>query len=273
MRSGYWHDLTTTDLAAVDAERVIALLPVGATEQHGPHLPLGTDRMIADALAGAVLAGAGDDPAVLVLPTQAIGDSLEHAAFPGTLTAQPETLIALWCDIGYSLARTGIRKLAILNTHGGQPQVVDIVAQRLRAECDMLVARINSFMLGTPDEFISEDEAAFGYHGGALETSVMLHIAPRQVRAGEVDNFSTEARRLAQENTVLRAEAHTPGEAGIAWMAQDLNPRGAMGDATQGSAEAGQQLVEHMAAHVLAVLTDMRRFPLRNLKPGPLDEA
>lgn len=273
MQSGYWHDLTSADLTAVDAERTIALLPLGAIEQHGPHLPLGTDHMIADALVTAVLAGADDDPVVLALPTQAIGESLEHTAFPGTLTAKPETLIALWCDIGRAVARSGIRKFAILNTHGGQPQIVDIVAQRLRAEHGMLVARINSFALGAPDGLISEDESRFGYHGGGIETSMMLHVAPDQVRADQVDTFGNEARRLVENNGVLRAEALAPGEAGFAWMAQDLNPKGAMGDATQSSATAGKQLIDHTAARVRTLLSEMRAFPLSSLRTGPLDDA
>jgi len=240
-------------------------------EQHGPHLPLGTDRMIADALVSAVLGRAGDDPTVLALPTQAVGESLEHTAFPGTLTGAPETLIALWCDIGKSLARAGIRKLALLNTHGGQPQIVDIVAQRLRAEHGMLVARINSFALGLPDGLIGDDEAAFGYHGGMIETSLMLHIAPQKVRTENLDDFANKAQRLAETNTALRAEAMAPGDAGFAWMAQDLNPRGAMGDATRATAEIGQQLMDHMAARVLTVLTEMRGFPLTDIRSGPLD--
>ncbi len=138
-----WQDNATTDFAGVDPERTIAVLPVAAIEQHGPHLPLAVDACIG---AGVVRAHAGALPAALdisVLPMMPVGKSNEHMAYPGTLTLSAETLIRLWTEIGESVERAGIRKLVILNSHGGQPQVMDIVARDLRARLRMFVVTVN----------------------------------------------------------------------------------------------------------------------------------
>jgi creatinine amidohydrolase len=170
LTTGLWAHLTTTDFDRIDPERTVALLPVGAVEQHGPHLPLATDTLIADGIVARALPQVPPDVTVLVLPTQAIGDSLEHSDFAGTLSHQAETLIASWLEIGLSVDDAGVDKLMIFNAHGGQPQIVDIVAQRLRADVGMLVGRASYFAFGCPDGLIEADELAFGIHGGELET-------------------------------------------------------------------------------------------------------
>jgi creatinine amidohydrolase len=266
MRSGRWEDLTTTDFATIDCERTIALLPVAAVEQHGPHLPLGTDRIIAEALAGQALNDAPADLAVLQLPTLAVGDSTEHTAFAGTLSINAEALIAIWAQIGADVARSGVRKLAIINSHGGQPQIVDIVAQRLRAEHRMLVARINSYALGVPDGLFTESEQTYGYHGGALETSLMLHLAPTLVRQDAIADFPSGAETIAARSARLGAEGEPGARVGIGWQIQDLNPDGACGDARDADAARGAGLFEHMATCVNDVLNDMGRFPLSDLR-------
>src|SRR5690606_39186929 len=110
-------DLTTADLVGLDAERTVAVLPVSAIEQHGPHLPLATDAIIGDGLVRLAMERVKQD--VLVLPAMTIGHSLEHIDYPGTLSIAAESLLAAWLDIGRSVARTGLRKLVLLNTHGG----------------------------------------------------------------------------------------------------------------------------------------------------------
>lgn len=267
----YWAELKTSDFAAGDPERRIALLPVGAVEQHGPHLPLGTDSYIAEAIVRALPKHLDDPdardaaPEILVLPTQTLGDSLEHRDFPGTLPQTPETLIAGWTRLGHAVAAAGLGKLAILNTHGGQPQVVDIVAQRLRADLGMLVGRINSFRLGVPDGLFPADELAYGYHGGSVETSLMLAIAPELVDMTEALGFDNAAARLAAQNRVFAAE----GGAGFAWQAQDLNPAGVTGDAADADAERGAAVLDHLARRVAGALAEMAAFPLSALAEGP----
>ena len=127
-----WQDMTTEEFAALDAARVIELLPVGAIEQHGPHLPVSTDACINQGILARALEQMPDDLPVTVLPMLPIGKSSEHLGFPGTLTLSAETLIRLWTEVGLSVARAGVRKLVLFNSHGGQPQVMDIVARDLR---------------------------------------------------------------------------------------------------------------------------------------------
>ena len=121
--SRFWAQWSTRDFSLAQAEgrmaQTIAVLPVAATEQHGPHLPLDVDRALVDGVVAAALPHLGADLPALFLPTQAVGLSPEHAAFAGTLTLKAETLIRLWTDIGESVAAAGVRKLVLLNAHGG----------------------------------------------------------------------------------------------------------------------------------------------------------
>ncbi|MEM1450561.1 MAG: creatininase family protein [Planctomycetota bacterium] len=252
-----WDEMRADELASVDAETWVAVLPVAATEQHGPHLPTGTDAMILDG----VLERLPPNDRVVVLPTWRIGDSLEHVDLDGTLELEPETLLAAWTSVGAAVRRAGIRKLAIVNSHGGQGQLVDLVAQRLRAHHGMLVARVNTFLLGAPDGLFPADELRFGFHGGEVETSMMLALRPDLVRMEEARNFPTLARDLAAENEVLGAEE----PAGFAWQAQDLGATGATGNAASADAERGAALLDHLAGRVSTLLDEVAAFPLDRL--------
>ncbi len=259
-----WADLKTTHFGS-DAEFRVALLPVAAVEQHGPHLPLGTDSYILEALLARLAATPPKNAEILVLPMQFIGDSTEHTDFPGTLSQDAETLIANWMSIGEAVAESGFRTLAIVNSHGGQPQIVDIVARRLRAEFQMLVGRINTFLLGVPDGLFSEDELSFGLHGGEVETSMMLSIAPELVDMNAAKNFSSLAARLAKDNKSLRAE----GGAAFAWQAQDLNTEGVTGNAAAADAKRGAAALDHIAAQLGLALDDLAGFDWSQLREGP----
>ncbi len=265
LHSGYWSDLTTTDLAEVDPEAVIALLPVGATEQHGPHLPLGTDTMINRGIVARLLERLPDEPTLLVLPTMPLGDSAEHGDFPGTLSLSAELMIGIWSELGAAVAEAGLRMLMILNSHGGQTQIVDIVAQRLRMEWGMLVARTSYFHLGTPDGLFDAAELEHGLHGGAVETSLMLHLHPELVRREALADFESASLGMVRDYEMLRPE----GPGAFAWASQDLHPSGATGDATGASAEAGARLLAHIVERLIVLLKDLRRAPLSLLREGP----
>lgn len=256
--SGHWHDLATTDFARIDPQRTIAVLPVSATEQHGPHLPLATDAIINEGILRAALARLPAQASVLALPALPIGDSLEHTRFAGTLSADLEALLGLWLSVGRSVARAGVRKLVIFNSHGGQKAHVDQVALRLRAECGLLVVRAHSFALGLPHGLFGADELAHGLHGGAVETSLMLHLRPELVRRGALADFDTLGRRLAARGGLLGAEKPV----GIAWMAEDLNPAGVCGNAAAASAEKGAALLDHLAGRLAALLEEVAAFEL-----------
>ena len=243
-----WAELKTTDFKGGAPTR-IALLPVAATEQHGPHLPLGTDAYILEA----ILARLDVRADVLLLPMQTIGDSLEHCDFPGTLSQRAETLIASWITLGEAVAKAGIQKLALVNSHGGQPQIVDIVAKRLRAERKMAVARINTVLLGVPRGIYSDDELAYGFHGGEVETSMMLAARPDLVDMTTAAAFSNRASGMARQYQTLRAE----GPAALAWQAQDLNPAGVTGNAAMADAARGEKTLAHIAGRVSEALADL----------------
>lgn len=263
MPSGYWQDLTSADFAAVDAERTVALLPVAAIESHGPHLPLATDALINEALVAACVERLPEaDAEVLALPALAVGTSEEHGRFPGTLSIEPGTLAAAWRDVGRSVARAGVRKLVILNTHGGQRTVVDQVALALRAELGMLVVRANYFAFRAPDGLFDETELAHGLHGGDAETSLLLHLRPDLVRREALADFTGLGHALAARNRWLGVEKPI----GIGWLAGDLHPDGVSGNAARASAVRGERYLAHLVDCLAALLGEVAATPLSVLR-------
>lgn len=253
-----WLDLTWQDFRDRDMARAIAVLPVAAVEQHGPHLPVGVDTRIAEGYLAAVSERVPDDLDVLLLPVQAIGKSDEHEAFPGTLTISAETAIRAWTEIGASVARAGCRKLVIVTSHGGNSAVVDIVAGELRRRHGMLAVVTSWHRMGYPDGLFTAEELRHGIHAGAVETALMRHLHPEVVREGQVAEF--EPRTVAMERDLSHLRAGRP--AGFGWMAQDLHPSGAMGDARLGSTEAGGKALAHGAEGFVALLRDVARFEI-----------
>jgi creatinine amidohydrolase len=231
-------------------------MPVAAIEQHGPHLPVSVDS---DINAGIVAACArlGADTPVYVLPQLPIGKSNEHGAFPGTLVISAETLMRMWLEVAESVIRAGFRKLVILNSHGGQPQIVEIVVRELRVRHAVLAVSANTYGLGLPAGLFDEAEVIHGIHGGAIETSMMLHLHPERVRTPELSDFASTGPRLEQDYAFLRLE----GPIGLGWMTQDVNPAGAVGNASAARADHGRQCVETAARGLAALLDDVSRYP------------
>jgi creatinine amidohydrolase len=189
-----------------------------------------------------------------------VGKSNEHLRFAGTLTLTADTLIRLWTEIGESVARAGIRKIVFVNSHGGQPQIVDIVARDLRVRLNMLAIAVNTYGLGYPPDLLSEHEMRHGIHAGAAETSLMLHLRPDLVHREEVQNFEPVSARLEQSFTHLSPT----GPVRYAWQIQDLHPSGACGDASSADAERGRLILDHTARRLAEVLSEIDRFPLEN---------
>src|SRR6202167_5731069 len=187
-RVRHWQDLAWTDFRSLPDDAV-AVLPVAAVEQHGPHLPVSVDATINAGILSRALQLVAQDATALALPMQSVGLSVEHIRFPGTLTLSAETLIAVLTEVGRSVARAGPRRLVILNSHGGQPQVVDIVCRRLRGDGMFAVSCMASRLGLPPGITLTREEKAYGIHGGLVETSLMLHLRPDLVRTDRAIDF------------------------------------------------------------------------------------
>ncbi|HUN99449.1 MAG TPA: creatininase family protein [Bradyrhizobium sp.] len=262
-----WTDIHWPDMAGGATARWIAVLPLAATEQHGPHLPLGTDVMIAEAYLARVRELLPDTVPVTFLPIQPVGISTEHIDYPGTLTLPTETALQSWMTLGESVVRAGVKKLVIVTSHGGNSAAMGLVAQDLRAKHGMLVVATGWQRFGAPNGLFSEQELLHGIHGGAVETSVMLARYPQAVRHDKIADFHPSS--VAMQKDYRWLSPHRP--APFAWQAQDLHPSGAVGDATQGSAEKGERLLDHGAAAFCELLADVDRFDLAKLSARPAD--
>jgi creatinine amidohydrolase len=242
----FWADLKSPDFAQLDRSRCIAVLPVAAIEQHGPHLPLSVDTTLVEGVIAAALPHLPPDLPVLFLPTQSIGLSPEHAAFAGTLTLKAETVIRLWTELAGSVAATGIKKMVLLNSHGGQVGLLDVVARDLRARLGMLVYSVNWFNLPLLDErgasvsgLFSTEEHRFGIHAGEIETSMMLALKPDQVDLSKAQNFHSTSQDRAEKFPILGDGK----SAKLAWQMQDYNPHGAVGNAAAATADKGRAVL------------------------------
>jgi creatinine amidohydrolase len=277
--SRFWSDWTTRDFAQCQAQgllaQTIAVLPVGATEQHGPHLPLRVDSALVDGVVAAALPHLGLSVPALFLPTQAVGLSPEHAAFPGTLTLKAETIIRLWTDIGESVAATGVKKLVLLNAHGGHVGVMDIVARDLRARLGMLVYSVNWYglpLVGAQGEEVnalfSAHEHRFGIHAGDIETSMMLALVPHLVDMTQAHNFASTSEDRAAQFPILG----NGKSAKLGWQMQDYNAAGAVGNAAAATAEKGHAVLDAAGRALAALLAEVHQLPLSTLRTVPNQE-
>lgn len=260
-----WEDMTTADFDCIDPDDWIAVIPVAATEQHGPHLPVSVDCILNAGVIDAVLRSMPDDLNVIVTPMFRVGKSNEHSGFAGTLSLSAETLIRLWTETGESIHRAGFRKMIFYNSHGGQRQILDVVIRDLRVRLNVVAVAFNAQAMELRDGLFSDEEVRYGIHGGEIETSMMLYLRPDLVRRTLAKNFTSSAIAIEKDYEVLRVE----GSIGIGWASQDLNVAGAIGNAAAGDQERGRVVVEDLAARFVALLRDVSRFslPIQTVKP------
>jgi len=261
-----WMEMTWQDVAGAETGRWIAVLPLAAVEQHGPHLPLGVDTFIAEAYLERVQAMLPEGLPVTFLPLQRVGISAEHLSYPGTLTMSAASAIAAWTELGESLARAGLRKLVLVTSHGGNVAAMELVARDLRARLGMLAVTVGWHRFGYPDGAFTGEERKHGIHGGDIETSLMLAAKPQSVRMEQAPNATPATVAMAREFKWLGA--YRP--AGFAWMTQDLHPSGAVGDATLASAAKGEASLAQGAGNFIELLAEVDRFDLTRLREGPL---
>ena len=259
-----WTEIRWPEIGQADPARWIAVLPLAAVEQHGPHLPLGTDVMIAKAYLERVRETLPATAPVTFLPLQEIGISTEHLDFPGTLSLPTDVALKSWMALGESIARAGVKKLVIVTSHGGNSAAMTLVAQDLRAQRGLFVVTTSWSRLGAPETLFPPEEVRHGIHGGAVETSIMLARFATHVRTEEIADFRPTT--LAMEEKYRWLSAHRP--APFAWQAQDLHGSGAIGDATLATADKGAQLIEHGARAFCELLEDVDKFDVTQLAGG-----
>ena len=272
LNTHFWSDLNTHDFAGMDKSRAVAVLPLAATEQHGPHLPLSVDTDIVNAVIArsvSVLQIQAPSLPVYFLPTQAVGLSPEHAAFAGTLTLKPETLIRLWTDIAESVKAAGIHKLVLFNAHGGHVGAMDVVARDLRARLGMLVYSVNWYQLPLLDvegrdlnALFPDHEHRFGVHAGDVETSVMLALKPHAVRMDKAQNFKSTSEQRAAKFPILG----NGKSAKLAWQMQDYNAMGAAGNAAAANVEKGQAMLAAAGQSLAQLFIEIDQLPPDVLK-------
>jgi creatinine amidohydrolase len=214
--------------------------PFGAFEQHGPHLPLGTDGLFADRLLDAVLAELPAELPIWRLPLQSLGFSPEHGTFAGTLSLPAEALLQLVETVGRQLAATGFKRLVLFNGHGGQIALLQVAARQLRAAAPELAVLPCFLWSGPPGlaELLPEPERSQGLHAGLAETSLMLELAPEQV--------GPERPMDGLLATPPPAGWSLEGAVPCAWLSGDLSRSGVVGDARGASAELGGQLQQRL---------------------------
>lgn len=247
--------LTWTDIQAMpDKENVVIIQPIGAIEQHGPHLPIIVDSAIAVSVLGKALSKLDTAVPAYALPPLYYGKSNEHWHFPGTITLSAQTLLAILTEMADSIYRSGFRKLVLMNAHGGQPQIMEIAARDIHQKYeDFLVFPL--FTWAVPHiakELLSPKELELGIHAGDAETSLLLSILPEQVK---MERAVCEYPHLP-EASLLSMEGKLP----FAWVTRDLSKSGVMGDATVATKEKGDMLLESVSDGWVKVIEDVYKF-------------
>jgi creatinine amidohydrolase len=268
--SRYWADLRHPDFEALDPLRTVAVLPLGATEQHGPHLPLSVDQCLVDGILAETLPRLPAGLPVLVLPTQQVGYSPEHAGFRGTLSLPAQTVMDTWFALGESVARAGLKKLLLFNAHGGQVSLMDIVARELRGRCGLIVYSCSWWNLPLGNAvtgLFSADEHRFGVHAGEIETSLMLALRQQHVDMSRARDFPSSSRERAAACPVLGDGR----SAKLGWHMQDYNAEGAAGNAAAATGEKGRAVLQGAAQQLALLLQELSELPLSTLReaPGP----
>lgn len=253
-----WADYRTTEYDDIDPMQTIAILPTAAIEQHGPHLPVGVDTMINAGLLDLLRQRCPDDLDIRILPIQAVGKSNEHLHAPGTLTLTAETALRAWVEIGLSVRRAGVRKIVIVNSHGGNLDLISILSRELRVQAGMFAVKCQWGSFGHPEGMYSDHERAFGIHGGDVETSLMLAFRPETVDMNHAKNFRSTA----------ETSAISPiGPISYGWVASDLSSDGTVGDASVASADKGHATAEHQVAGMIDLLRKVEAQSLTKFDP------
>lgn len=238
-----------------DKENVVIIQPVGAIEQHGLHLPLAVDSVISVGVLGKALSKLNDNIVAYALPCLYYGKSNEHWQFPGTITLSATTLLSVIKEMADSIYQAGFRKLVLMNSHGGQPQIMEIAARDIHQEKqDFAVFPLFTWRVPhVAGELLTSKEKEYGIHAGDAETSIMLSLLPERVK---MERAVTEYPQRLPENSLLSMEGKLP----FAWLTKELSKSGVMGDARAATKDKGDRILESVADGWVKVIEDIYRF-------------
>nr|WP_246141767.1 creatininase family protein [Hyella patelloides] len=252
----YFSYLTWKEIAEMpNKENVVIIQPIGAIEQHGHHLPIAVDSAISLGVLGKALSQLDKTIPAYALPCLYYGKSNEHYGFPGTITLSAETLLSVIKEMAASIYSAGFRKLVLMNSHGGQPQIMDIAARDIHQEHpDFNVFPFFTWRVpNIAQELLTEKELEYGIHAGDAETSLMLSLLPEQVK---MDLAVKEYPRNLPEESLLSMEGKLP----FAWLTKEVSTTGVMGDATVATQEKGDRILASLADGWIAVIEDVYKF-------------
>ena len=248
-----YEDLPGPAVTAQVTSSSIMLLPIGATEQHGPHLPMSVDTVIAHETASAVVDACGERLDIWQLPTMSVSKSNEHCGAPGTLSYSPETMASALDDIGRSVASTNAERLVLLNGHGGNTTMLGTILRELRIRFGLKTFLMHPSLPPAYGGTSTSDELGMGIHGGLNETSVFMHLRPGQTRL-------ELAERRVPEALADNAHVRFGGSVSFGWLSNDFNEDGYIGDPTAANAELGMKLFEHSVAELVDAMSEVKAF-------------
>ncbi|MBD0382657.1 creatininase family protein [Paenibacillus sedimenti] len=249
--------LSKVEVAQLPKEDALIVLPVGAIEQHGPHMPVFTDTLISEAMLTEAFEHLPEDANIWLLPAIPYGKSTEHLGHPGTISLSATTLMAVVMDIAKSLKKSSFEKLVLVNTHGGNADLLSMMAREIRIETGMSVFRLDPGGLGSADEWITPQEKQYGIHAGDMETSVVMSAMPHWV---DMKQAPTEFPNYPDSRYLqLRTR-------GFAWVMNDLSDSGISGDAAQASVEKGQAMLDKYGKDIAEALLEFSKFKMESLK-------
>ncbi len=230
-------ELSGPEIGERITESAVIIQPIGAIEQHGPHLPLAVDHVIAHEAAEALVAAHGDAYDLWLLPTLSISKSNEHAWSPGTLWLSATTMLAVIDDIGRSIAATAAQRLVFLNGHGGNSALLEVACREVRLKYGLKTFLVHPFVPPDHGGESPADELGMGIHGGHQETSVFMHLRPELVHL-------EKAGRAVPSGLAENRHVKFGGLTSFGWLSDDFFPDGHIGDPTTASADEGRRLFE-----------------------------